>query len=217
MSANQYRDTDIMSDYSVLPDNRSPLERGLELAFTQLLYESENPYPSLLDPKKTRESLLPHLAQDRGVTEWDSKASLAEKRLTVETIWPIRRLAGTKSGMVRAIESLGMTYEVLPWHEQHPRGAPYSLLVIAWSGDQAVTPDINNRLDRRLFEAAAERDVISVGIGLGGEGRPSTAAASLSGDTTTVYPYRLTELVGVGQQLVAVAQYGVDETTIYPR
>ncbi|MBF4270142.1 phage tail protein I, partial [Vibrio anguillarum] len=35
------------SPYSLLPDNRSSLERGLEEAFSDLLYEVPSPYPIL--------------------------------------------------------------------------------------------------------------------------------------------------------------------------
>ena len=62
------------SKYSLLPDNRSPLERGLELAFTELLTSMVSPFPDLLNAHKTPTHMLPYLAQDRGVLEWDPAA-----------------------------------------------------------------------------------------------------------------------------------------------
>ena len=51
---------------SLLPDNSSAIERGLEAAFADLLEAIAPPFPELLDPQRTPGQALTYLAADRG-------------------------------------------------------------------------------------------------------------------------------------------------------
>ncbi|MFR9656404.1 MAG: phage tail protein I [Rikenellaceae bacterium] len=159
-----------MSEYSLLPDNRSPLERGLELAFTQLLYESENPYPALLNPRQTKKPMLPYLAQDRGVPEWDSAAPESEQRQTVANAWPVRRLAGTRKGLMLAMDSLEYDAEVTPWYQMAPRGQPYHFELVAWKRQNApINQDVVHRMIAHIEDAKSERDSYELILAFGVE------------------------------------------------
>lgn len=159
-----------MSEYSLLPDNRSPLERGLELAFTQLLYDIENPYPALLNPRQTAKKTLPYLAQDRVVPEWDATAPESEQRQTVTNAWPVRRLAGTRKGLMLAMDSLEYDAEVTPWYQMSPRAQPYHFELVAWKRQSApINRDVVHRMLDHLEDAKSERDTYELILAFGVE------------------------------------------------
>ena len=159
-----------MNDDSVLPANRSALERALERAFTELLYSSDNPYPSLKNPEKTPTHILPHLAQDRGVSEWDANAPISEQRRTVANAWPVRRLAGTRKGLLLAMDSLEHDAEVVPWYRMEPRGEPYHFELIAWTRANApINQAVVSRMIDHLEGAKSERDTYELILALGNQ------------------------------------------------
>lgn len=145
-----------IKNYSTLPDNKSTVERALELGFQQLLDDITNPYPSLKDPVNTPEHLLPHLAQDRGVSEWKTTARIEEKRQTVAGMWPIRRQAGTTQAIKQAVSSLGYDCSVLPWYLNDSEPYTFDLLVLLEK--KGLSQDIEQRITDRLIDAASLRD-----------------------------------------------------------
>jgi len=169
---------------SVLPDNRSLFERGLEIAFTQLLYEINNPYPQLLNPRQTNQSTLPYLAQDKGVTEWDANAPESEQRQTVANAWHVRRLAGTKKGLTLAMDSLEYDAEVTPWYQMLPRGLPYHFEIVAWKRKNApINKDVVHRMHTNIENSKSERDTYELILALGIETGLSVSAVHDRGIT----------------------------------
>lgn len=150
-----------MTDYTLLPANSSLLEQGLDLALLQLVERITPPFPELMDPQQTPVAFLPYLAADRGVSEWNAKASEEEKRLTVALSWSIQRQAGTDKALKYAVESMGFTPKVTPWYAAVPVGEPYSFDVQAIISRPWSTGD-HNRLFRRLHAAKSERDDMSI-------------------------------------------------------
>lgn len=150
-----------MNHYSLLPENASRLERAFEQAFLDMLGEIEAPFPELLDPQHTPPAMLPYLAQDRGVMEWDGEASTELMRRTVANVWPIRRLAGTRRALALAVDELDYDAEVIVWYDSAAYfKEPYSVEVVAEGREGAV---INRRVVKQLLRnleyAKSERDV----------------------------------------------------------
>lgn len=203
-------------NYSLLPENASQLERAFERAFLDLLGEIEAPFPVLLDPQQTPAEFLPYLANDRGVGEWQSAASDEEKRLTVAAAWPTKRLAGTRRALELAVRSLGLEPEVIAWHKTVPKGSPYHLHVVALNRD-TLTANAQERLQRRLEEAKAERDVLTLEIVGESRGWAYVGAVTYDGDLTTVYPYapKTTEVTGLFY--IGIGLDTIDSTTVYPQ
>ncbi|MBD3877435.1 phage tail protein I [Pseudomonas kunmingensis] len=172
---------------SLLPANASLLELGLDLAFAKLLDRIQPPFPELMDPLVTPASFLPYLAADRGVSEWRAAAPDSEKRTTVVAAWQTKRLAGTGAALRRAVESLELEPEVVPWHQQRPVGEPYTVRVLAWIS-RAYDRDINERLDQRLQAAQSERDQLVTAIGISAKGTTYIGAGVLTLETITIYP-----------------------------
>ncbi len=201
---------------SLLPANSSPLERALDLGFGRLLDRIAPPFPELMNPAETPLAFLPYLGADRGVSEWSSKASEAEKRLTVELVWPTARQAGTRKALENAAKGLQLRPDVRAWYEQTPPRPPYSFYVRAFT-EQPYSEEIDARLDRRLADAKSERDTLTVSVGLSAFGNHVIGAATVCGELTTVYPIAIEGLEASGQASMTAGLYTVETSTIYPQ
>lgn len=153
-----------MSQYSLLPENASRLERAFERAFQGMLENIEAPFPELLDPQRTSPEMLPYLAQDRGVGEWDGDAPTELLRRTVANVWPIRRLAGTRRALVLAVDELDYAAEVITWYDADAEiTTPYHVDVIV-EALGTVDEAVQLRIMRRLANAQSERDDLKLKI-----------------------------------------------------
>ncbi|MCP5019722.1 MAG: phage tail protein I [Ketobacter sp.] len=167
------------SPYSLLPDNRSSLERGLEEAFSDLLYEVPSPYPILLDAMKTPAHMLPYLAQERSVPEWNSEDPEHIKRQMVDKAWEVRRLSGTRAGIKLVLQTLDYDSQVTPWFKMDEQAVPYTLEVLAWEkGNKPVDVDKAKRLIAHLNETKSCRDTIELGLVFGVETQLGMSGAS---------------------------------------
>lgn len=175
---------------SLLPANKSLLEGGLDLALAHLVERIAPPFPELMNPQQTPLAFLPYLAADRGVSEWDAAAPEQEKRDTVADTWQTHRLAGTREALLLTFRALGLVPEVVAWHEQTPRGEPYSYNLI---GEIVGPYDAlrDARLEARLQAAKAERDYPTLQL-FRRTGAPVGAAVAITAADTAdlIYPQR---------------------------
>ncbi len=146
-----------MSTQSLLPDNRSVLERALEKTLSEHLLALDSPYPELWDPYNVPDHLLPYLAHAKGVTDWGGELNTDAKRHTVANIWPVQRLAGTAQGVADAVAGLGLQAEFVPGYTWG--GPPYSFRVNLMGGLRGVSVD---RVAQKIQAAKAERDGFSL-------------------------------------------------------
>jgi phage tail P2-like protein len=202
--------------YSLLPANSSALERALDLGFGKLLDRITPPFPELMNPQATPLDFLPYLGADRGVSEWSSEASEAEKRVTVSLAWPTKRQAGTRKALESAVKGLQLVPEVKAWFEQVPLGAPYSFAVRAFS-TLPYSPEMDERLDQRLADAKSERDTLSVSVGLSAFGTHYVGGTTVCGELTTVYPIVIEGVEASGIAFRGAGLYVVETTTLYPQ
>lgn len=167
-----------LKTYSVLPDNRSALERGLELALSEELYAVPQPYPQLLDARYTQPNMLPYLAAERQLPVWDSADADHIKRNLTGNAWQVRRLSGTRAGLKMALESLDFLSEITPWYKQVPQAAPYNLAVLAWEkGNKPVNVANVHKLMAYIADSKSERDVIELSLMFGVETQLGLAGA----------------------------------------
>jgi len=96
---------------TLLPANSSLLELALDAAAAELIDRIAPPFPELMSAADTPAAFLPYLAADRGIGQWPSSAPEAQKRLAVAQAWEVKRLAGTRHAIKRALAAAG--YDVL--------------------------------------------------------------------------------------------------------
>lgn len=176
--------------YSVLPDNRSALERALELSLSQQLYAIPHLYPQLLDAWHTDIDVVPYLAAERQLPVWDVTDPEHVKRNLAGNAWQVRRLSGTRAGLKMALDSFDFLSEINPWHKQIPPAEPYSLEIIAWEkGNKPVNVDNAKKLLVYIDDIQSERDQVELslmfgvetGLGLAGARAPTTNVKDTSG------------------------------------
>ncbi|MEC8917769.1 MAG: phage tail protein I [Pseudomonadota bacterium] len=174
-------------DETLLPDNASPIERGLEAAFASLLALIDPPFPELFDTAKTPAKALPYLAADRGVDEWKTDASEAEKRDIVAAALPTKRMAGKREALLRAVESIGFAPTIKSWREGLP---PYSFTIVAQAPEEGdeLSQARYERLEKRLNAAKSERDVFELLVETFTQGEVFTAAALETLEIIDIYP-----------------------------
>lgn len=160
--------SDVDNQYSILPDNRTKLERGFEIAFSKLLYDIPNPFPDVVQVDQTPVHVLPHLANDSLVTDWNSAAPESEKRATVKNAKTERRFAGTQKAIALALDSLEYDAEITPWYQQTPQGNPYTFNVLAFRRDGApINSDILERMQYRINDIKSLRDEYNLSLAYG--------------------------------------------------
>ncbi|WP_059120935.1 phage tail protein I [Vibrio sp. MEBiC08052] len=159
-----------LKTYSVLPDNRSPLERSMELSFSQQIYAIDNPYPHLLDAQKTAMEIVPYLAAEFQLTVWETADTELVKRNLAGHAWQVRKMSGTRAGLKLALESFDFQSQIKPWYQQEPQGQPYSLEIVAWeNGNKPVNVTNVKKLLAYIENTKSERDQIELSLMFGVE------------------------------------------------
>ncbi|WP_299005041.1 phage tail protein I [uncultured Shewanella sp.] len=186
-----------LQTHSVLPDNRSALERGLELALARQLNGIEHPFPDLLNGKTTSNANLPYLAAERQLTVWDENDEPHIKQNLVSQAWEVKRLGGTRGGLKKALASLDFDSEITPWYRlQEQNAKPYFLDIVAWKkGNRALDMSKLHKLQRYIQDNKSERDDVSLSLmfgvetqlGLAGAAAPVTNVVATE-STATMWP-----------------------------
>lgn len=123
---------------TLLPANSSLLELALDTVAGELIDRIAPPFPALMNAAETPTEFLPYLAADRGITHWPATAPEAQKRAAVAGAWEVKRLAGTRHAIKRALAAAG--YDVLSIEG----GATYQR---AWQALGGLTLDGSWHLD----------------------------------------------------------------------
>ncbi len=167
-----------LKTYSVLPDNRSPLERSMELSFSQQIYGIGNPYPHLLDAQKTAFEIVPYIASEFQLSVWDTSDTEPVKRNLAGHAWQVRKMSGTRAGLKLALESFDFQSQIKPWYQQQPQGQPYSLEIVAWEkGNKPVNVANVKKLLAYIEDTKSERDQIELSLMFGVETSMGIAGA----------------------------------------
>ena len=175
-----------MSTESLLPDNRSALERALEMTLRQHLDNNQSPVLQLWRPYECPEKLLPWLADAVGVDEWRPDDPEIDRRNQIATFWPRQREAGQRIALRRAVESLGFTPTFMPWYETGK--APYTLEVRIWLDGRPVDPETESRLRKRVERAMSERDSITISTAFSLSGTQYIGTQLSGGTVITILP-----------------------------
>ena len=112
-----------MSDASLLPSNRTPLEQAL----AQVSMEKPdlpNVLRRMISPATCPVELLPWLAIQRSVDRWDPTWSEAIKRKVVKDSFEVHKRKGTVAALRQVVEPFADLIDITEWHQLEPKGEP---------------------------------------------------------------------------------------------
>lgn len=108
---------------SVLPSNATKYERVLEKVCSRSFS-----LPVLIDklrnPSTCPQSVLPWLAYELSVDEWNEDWGAEQKRQVVARSIAVHKKKGTRGALEDALGALGIGVRVIEWFETEPKGVP---------------------------------------------------------------------------------------------
>lgn len=185
----------------LLPPNASPLELNLDsliAAATDLPIQIRQ----LWDPWSCPAVLLPWLAWAVSVDEWQDAWPEQTKRRAIAASFEVHRYKGTPYAVQRALDSLGISTEVIEWWEPSGSGQPGTMKVLALVnqnivGDQGLINADMLRQVTRAVESAKRGSIhftVELGIALteafalAGAAGPGVGIADASPESLPVVP-----------------------------
>jgi len=109
--------------------------------------------------------VVPYLAAERQLPVWDTQDCDDVKRNSVDNAWKVRKLSGTRAGLMLALNSFGFKSTITPWHKMSPTGTPYQLEIVAWEKDSKPIDGANaKKLLAYIEDTQSERDDVELSL-----------------------------------------------------
>ena len=203
---------------SLLPPNASPLERALEAVAGDRIEAIETErVRTLWTPANCPGPLLPWLAWALSVDELDADWSEATQRAVIAASVDVHRHKGTLGAVRRALAATGYRTQVTEWWQQVPAAVPHTFRIDVEVDDRGIDDVTLDALARQLNATKPVRSHYTLRVHGTTRARTYRALAALSGETTEIQPYQLSELI----TLPAVHRFGIGwqdaiTTTVYP-
>lgn len=124
----------------LLPPNSTIFEHAFEDAFSRI---SSVPTPArnFNDPLEAPEVVLPWLAWEKSVDDWDISWSEEQKRAVIKASYNVHCHKGTIGGLEAALGALGFTVRVQEWFNMQPPGEPYTFKIFIETDNAEVAPE----------------------------------------------------------------------------
>ncbi len=90
------------------------------------------------DPQTAPLALLPYLAMERSVLEFDTSWPESQQRAVIASSFAFHRIMGTRRALDLALAPLGYALTVKEWFETSPQGAPYTFSIAVQIGQQTA-------------------------------------------------------------------------------
>lgn len=113
---------------NLLPPNSTQFERQFSAAFSRIS-DIETPARSFNLPFVAPKVILPWLAWEKSVDDWQKDWSEEQKRQTISSSYHVHCHKGTVSALERALSSVGYQTQVQEWFNMQPQGQPYTFKI----------------------------------------------------------------------------------------
>jgi len=209
---------------SLLPSSASPLEDKILGSFSESLNLNLT-NTDLWNPEKcpiTPTDLLPYLAWAFSIEEWDESWSEEIKRRVIASSVEVHRRKGTLAALKEVFESLNLdldiTITITEWFNQVPIGEAYTFKLDINPGNETLTEEYNQRLNRIISNTINARSHLQViTINLNSQGNMRFAQSLMSGESTKILPFIVGELSHISQTpKLGLGQYSVIATRLLP-
>jgi len=198
-----------------------PNARQLEVLAAQALAQIERvpvPIRDLINPDRCPVPLLPYLAWAFSVDRWEESWSEATKRKVIKSAYFVHAHKGTIGALRRVVEPLGYLIRVIEWWQTVPEGVPGTFALDIGVLDSGITEDMYESLVLLIDDAKpVSRHLIGLAISLEARGTVHLGAATVDGETLTVYPYAPGPIeVSSPALLFGGAEHSIDTMSVYP-
>ncbi|WP_051867847.1 phage tail protein I [Vibrio sp. ER1A] len=139
-----------MEFVSKLPPSATSMERALEQVFWEEIQLIERDIKDFLNPWKCRVDLLPYLAWELSVDDWDDSWDESIKRGVCANALIVHIYKGTRYGVEHALDALGVNAEIEEWFETTPELKPGRFKVTAWA-NKNLSPNQTEFLNENLY------------------------------------------------------------------
>lgn len=130
---------------NLLPPNSTPFERAFEQGFSRI---SDVPTPARTfnNPLEAPAVVLPWLAWEESVDDWDITWSEEQKRAVIKASYNVHCHKGTIGGLEAALGALGFTVRIQEWFNMQPPGEPYTFKIFIETDNSEVAPEHYQKL-----------------------------------------------------------------------
>ncbi|UXZ44908.1 phage tail protein I [Pseudomonas soli] len=181
---------------SLLPLNRTPLERAIEVAADEDLKAALR---TLYNPDSCPAHLLYQLAWAWSVDRWDDSWSEAIKRSVIRSAFFVHAHKGTLGALRRVVEPFGYLIEVQEWWQTQPAGVPGTFALKVGVTDTGISEETYNELSSLIDDARpVSRHMTGLAISLESRGALYFGCTLQDGDELDVYPPASPDLIVSG-------------------
>ncbi|MCG8292356.1 phage tail protein I [Pseudomonas entomophila] len=178
--------------HSLLPLNRTPLERALEVAADEDLKAGLR---TLYNPDTCPAHLLYQLAWAWSVDRWDDSWSEAIKRSVIRSAFFVHAHKGTLGALRRVVEPFGYLIEVQEWWQAQPAGVPGTFALKVGVADSGIDEQTYQELTRLIEDAKpVSRHLVGLDISLESLIPAYQAVGLYDGELLEVHPWQASDI-----------------------
>lgn len=207
-----------MAHISILPKSSTPLERKLAEANTDIELVDATVVVQVTRVESAPVVFLPYLAWEVSVDRWSDAWPEETKRQVIQESFYVHKRKGTIASLRRVVEPFGYLLNVQEWFEEDPPGPPGTFRLDVGVNNEGITEEIYLELER-LIEVTKplSRHLLGLNITLLTRGTFYYGAATLLGDTTTVYPPDPPDIEVLSLPSYQAATHIIDTVTVRPQ
>lgn len=202
---------------NLLPPNSTELERNLAAVMAPI-GDLPTPLRDLIKPDTCPAALLPWLASELSVDTWDNAWTEAQKRAVIKASILVHRRKGTVSAVREVLQATDADVNLVEWWQEQPRGTPHTFRLDVEIEDRGIDEETLISVERQVASVKPVRSHFTTRLIGRTRGKLYIGAIAVSGETTEVLPFTLTEAeaphgllrIGAGWSMYCT-------TTVYPQ
>lgn len=175
-----------MSDASLLPSNRTPLEQAL----AQVSMEKPalpNVLRRMISADTCPVEFLPWLAIQRSVDRWNPDWSEAIKRKVIRDSFEVHKRKGTLGALRRVVEPFADIIDITEWHQLEPMGEPGTFSMSLALFESGLSEQGLAELERIIGDTRPiSRHLVGLNITYSPTGELFLGGAIFTGDETVI-------------------------------
>ena len=175
-----------MSDASLLPSNRTPLEQALAQVSMEET-DLPNVLRRMISPDTCPVELLPWLAIQRSVDRWDPGWSEAIKRKVIRDSFEVHKRKGTVAALRQVVEPFADLIDITEWHQLEPMGEPGTFSMSLALFESGLSEQGLAELERIIGDTKPiSRHLVGLNITYSPAGELFLGGAIFTGDETLI-------------------------------